>query len=111
MAHDVFISHSSKDKVIAEEICALLEANGISCWIAPRNIAPGEDWSEAIMDGILGSKIMAVVFSASSNHSKHVRREIKNAVDEDILVLTLRIEEVELSKAMRYFTSTTHWID
>ena len=42
MAHDVFISHSSKDKPIADAICANLEGTGIRCWIAPRDIAPSE---------------------------------------------------------------------
>ena len=44
MAHDVFISHSSKDKQTADAICHYLEQNGIRCWIAPRDILPGEDW-------------------------------------------------------------------
>ena len=35
MAHDVFISHSSKDKPIADGICANLEAVKIRRWIAP----------------------------------------------------------------------------
>ena len=34
MAHDVFISYSTKDKVIADAICANLENRGIRCWIA-----------------------------------------------------------------------------
>ena len=37
----VFISHSSKDRVTADAICAHLESAGINCWIAPRNIEPG----------------------------------------------------------------------
>jgi hypothetical protein len=48
MAHDVFISYSSKDKPLADGICANLEAVGIRCWTAPRDIGPGEDWPTAI---------------------------------------------------------------
>lgn len=44
-AHDVFISYSSKDKPVADATVAVLEANGIRCWIAPRDIRPGADWS------------------------------------------------------------------
>ncbi len=36
MAHDVFISYSSKDKPIADAVCANIEAAGIRCWVAPR---------------------------------------------------------------------------
>ncbi len=37
MAHEVFISHSSKDKLTADALCHALEQNGVSCWIAPRD--------------------------------------------------------------------------
>jgi hypothetical protein len=52
LAHNVFISHSTKDKEIAAEICAALEADGISCWIAPRDIKPGEEWPVAIVKAV-----------------------------------------------------------
>jgi hypothetical protein len=29
MAHDVFISHSAKDKVTADAVCAMLESEGV----------------------------------------------------------------------------------
>jgi hypothetical protein len=52
MAHDVFISHSTEDKAVADAVCAILEKNGVRCWIAPRDILPGADWSASIVDGI-----------------------------------------------------------
>jgi Mg-chelatase subunit ChlD len=36
MAHDVFISHSARDKPYADAVCAKLESRGLRCWIAPR---------------------------------------------------------------------------
>lgn len=36
MAHDVFISYSSKDKTAADATCAVLEGCGVRCWMAPR---------------------------------------------------------------------------
>lgn len=39
MAHDIFISYSSRDKPITEGVCANLESADIRCWIAPRDIA------------------------------------------------------------------------
>jgi hypothetical protein len=63
MVHNVFISYSSKDKPIADAICANTEANGVRCWIAPRDIAPGEDWPTAITKTIFQSLIMVLVFS------------------------------------------------
>jgi len=47
MAHNVFISYSSIDKDAAEAVRSILEENGISCWMAPRNITPGLSFAEA----------------------------------------------------------------
>ena len=44
MGHDIFLSHSSKDKTIADAACAVLEQRGLRCWIAPRDIRPSDDW-------------------------------------------------------------------
>ncbi|MFP4660789.1 MAG: TIR domain-containing protein [Halanaerobiales bacterium] len=38
MAHDVFISYSTRDKHVADAVCNALEYNKIRCWIAPRDI-------------------------------------------------------------------------
>jgi|GEM_PF-6694177 len=48
MTHYVFSSHSSKDKAIADAVCASLEAAKIRCWIAPRDILPGDKSAGAI---------------------------------------------------------------
>ncbi|MCJ7625258.1 MAG: toll/interleukin-1 receptor domain-containing protein [Anaerolineaceae bacterium] len=44
MSHDIFISYSSKDKIIADAAVAALEKNDIRCWYAPRDISPGAEW-------------------------------------------------------------------
>ena len=51
----VFISHSATDRDAAEAICAALEAAGLACWIAPRDIPAGTPWAAAIMAGSLCS--------------------------------------------------------
>ena len=63
MTHDVFISHSSKDRAVGEAACAALERAGHRCWIAPRDIMPGEDYGEAIVDGIRASRIFLLIVS------------------------------------------------
>jgi hypothetical protein len=42
---DVFLSYSSKDKTIADAAVATLESKGLRCWVAPRDITPGKEWS------------------------------------------------------------------
>jgi tetratricopeptide (TPR) repeat protein len=111
MAHDVFISYSNKDKTTADAICAALEVNGIRCWIAPRDILPGSDWGEAIIDAIHACRAMLLVFSSSSNTSPQIKREVERAVNAGIPVVPVRIEDVLPSKTLEYFISTQHWLD
>ena len=111
MAHDVFISYSSIDKSAGETVCSILEQNGISCWIAPRDITPGLDFAEAIIDGIKSSKLFILVYTSSSNNSKQVIREVDRAVHFGLQVINLRLEDVPMSKQLDYYLSSVHWLD
>jgi len=111
MAHDVFISYSSIDKNAADTVCSVLEQNGISCWIAPRDITPGLDFAEAIIDGIKSSKLFILVYSSNSSSSKQVIREVDRAVHNELPVINLRLEDVPLSKQLEYYLSSVHWLD
>jgi hypothetical protein len=111
MAHDVFISYSSKDKSVADAACAVLEGRGVRCWVAPRDIAAGSDWGESIIDAIAGSRVMVLVFSANANASPQVKREVERAVNKGVTVVPFRIENVPLCKTLEYFVSTPHWMD
>ncbi|MFZ0282260.1 MAG: TIR domain-containing protein [Bacteroidales bacterium] len=111
MTHDVFISYSSLDKTAAETVCSILEQNGLSCWIAPRDITPGLDFAESIIDGIKSSKLFILVYSTNSNNSKQVIREVDRAVHTGLPVINLRLDDVPLSKQLEYYLSSVHWLD
>jgi hypothetical protein len=111
MAHDVFISHSAKDKVTADAVCAMLESNGIRCWIAPRDVLASREYGEAIIDAIEECRIMVLVFTANANASPQIRREIERAVNHGVAILPLRIEDVLPGKSLEYFIGNVHWLD
>ncbi len=111
MAHDIFISHSSKDKPIADGICANLEAAGLRCWIAPRDIVPGEDWPTAITTAITKSRVMVLVFSANSNTSDDVGREIILAAKQKLIIIPFKIDDSEPEPGKQYYLARTHWLE
>jgi hypothetical protein len=111
MAHDVFVSYSSKDKPVADAIVAGLESRGIRCWFAPRDVTPGTSWGGAIIGAIEGSRIMIVILSGNSNQSRQVIREVERAVANDVVIIPFRIEKIDPTGAMAYFLSTEHWLD
>jgi formylglycine-generating enzyme required for sulfatase activity len=111
MAHDVFISYSHKDKNPADAVCAIMEKNGIRCWIAPRDINPGVPFAEAIIDGIKGSKVFILIYSSNSNNSQQVVKEVDRAVHHGLAIIPVRLEDVPMSKQLEYYVSNVHWLD
>jgi len=109
--YDIFISYSSIDKAAADTVCSVLEQNGISCWIAPRNITPGRNFAQAIIDGIRSSKVFVLIFSENSNKSNQVIREVDRAVDSGLPIINLRLDDVPLTKDLEYYLSSVHWLD
>jgi hypothetical protein len=111
MAHDVFVSHSVKDKAIAEGIVARLEADSVTCWIAPRDVVPGADWGESIIDAIESSRIMILIFSRNADASPQIKREVERAVNKGVYIIPFRVDEIPPSKSLEYFISTSQWMD
>jgi formylglycine-generating enzyme required for sulfatase activity len=111
MGYDVFVSHSAKNKTAADAIVAALEQAGVRCWVAPRDINPGEKWAEGILRGIASCKLMLLVFSSHANSSEQVQREIERAVNRGLPVLPLRIEDVTPSGSLEFFLGACHWLD
>jgi len=109
--HDVFLSHSSQDKTWADAACAVLERQRIRCWIAPRDITPGDEWGAAIMKGLNGSRIMVLIFSGHANASEQVRREVERAGSQGMIILPFRVEDVRPEGAMEFTLSNRHWLD
>jgi TIR domain len=111
VVREVFISYSQGDYACAMELVGRIEAEGMHCWIAPRDIAPSADWAAEIIDAISNARVMILVFSASSNDSPQVRREVERAVHKQVSILPFRIENVLPSKSLEYFLSAQHWMD
>ena len=113
MAHDVFISHAAEDKEVAEEVCRALEGEGVGCWVAPRDIPPGRDYEEAIVEAIGASRVLVLILSSHANGSQHVKREVQHAFAEGspTRVIPFRIEPVNYSKSLGYYLASVQWID
>jgi len=111
MAHDVFISYAKEANLAANTTCNSLESEGISCWIAPRNIGAGAKWEQAIMDAISVSRVMVLVFSEDANRSDHVQREVGNAFANGITVVPFRIRNAKPTGILDYYLRPVQWID
>lgn len=111
MQRPVFVSYSQADRRLAFELVGYLEAKGLACWIAPRDVTPSAEWAAEIIDAISTARLLVLVFSRSSNESPQVRREIERAVHKKVPVIAFRIEDVLPERSLEYFLSAQHWLD
>lgn len=111
MKKNVFISHSSKNRNDANKVCNYLEKNGISAWIAPRDILPGKSYAAAIVEAIKMADVILLLFTKDSYESIPVRREIERAGSYEKKILNLRLDNTELDEEWEYLLGSIHWLD
>ncbi len=109
--HTVFISYASSDRAVADSVCAALERAGVNCWIAPRDVTPGEFYSEAIVHAIDSAKVVVLILSQNAAVSQHVLREVERASSKRHPVVSFRIDLAPLPAALEYFLNTSQWLD
>lgn len=108
---DVFISHSSKDKEIAEKVLNFFEGRGLNCWIAPRDIVPGTEWAAAINAAITASKVFLIIYTANSAESSQVSREISLAeTKQGVFVVPYKTDDTPLVGSFEYYLIGSHFI-
>ena len=108
---DIFVSYASQDRDVAFRIVGFLEEQGISCWVAPRDVPPGVEYGQAIINGIEQSRALVLILSDQSNDSMFVRKEVERAVSKTKPVLPVRIREVTPSGSLEFFISSAQWVD
>ena len=111
MGKDVFISYSKHDISTATMVCSKLETRGITCWIAPRDITPGIDFDEAILDGIDDSNSLLLILSNASNTSRFVQSEVNRAFSKGKSIFTFLINDIIPSRQLELYLARQQWLD
>ena len=107
----VFISYSTKDSDSANLVHSYLEGNGVSCWIASRNIEGGESFAVQIVNAIEECAVFVMIASDNSNDSNHVSNEMSLAFSSKKKIIPFRICNFSLSKSNTYFLQQAQWIN
>ncbi|MGH6736665.1 MAG: TIR domain-containing protein [Methyloceanibacter sp.] len=109
--YDAFVSYAKADASKAHTIVAALEARGLKCWVAPRDVRRGHKYASEILRGIEQARAFILVLSQDANDSKFVCKEVERAVSKGKPVLTIRVADVEPSEELEFFISDTQWTD
>jgi hypothetical protein len=96
-----FISHSTKDKPFVRKLAADLVSNGVRVWLDEQQILVGDSIPEKIAQGLAESDFFLLVASKNSVESPWVKKELNNALVQEIerrkvTVLPIKLDEAKL---------------
>jgi len=101
MNKKIFISHSSEDKAFARRLKRAFEAYPIDVWLDEKNLNIGDSLSKVFTEEIRSSTHFMLLISKASNQSKWVKKELNTALNENITILPLLIEECEIDVRLK----------
>ena len=108
MGKDVFLSYKSEDYAETIWLKSVLEANGISCWMAPESIPGGSNYADSIDSAIIECSVLLVVISKKTQESIWIPKEIDLALNAKKVVLPYMTEDCELHKSLKFYLSGIH---
>ncbi len=99
---EIFISYSTIDAVNAETVRNVLEKNGLSCWMAPRDIPGGSNYTKEIPNAIRNCKVFVLILSKNAQSSHWVLKELDSAVNCGKVILPFMLEECVLNDEFNF---------
>ena len=76
----VFISHASADRGLAEDLAAELEKGGIKAWDPYRSLFPGDNWALGVGKALEISDVMVVLLTPNAQDSPTIGQEVQYAL-------------------------------
>src|SRR5260370_41293799 len=111
MSASIFVSYASADRSHVERLVTFIEAHHFTCWVSYRDVGVGENYQESITRAVRAAKVLIVVFTRNANSSSEIQKELSLASRYKLLVIPLRIEDVEPGDALAYELATHQWVD
>ncbi len=107
----VFISYSSKDTEIVNEVVNMLEASGISYWKAPEMIPAGSNYAKEIPRVICECDIFLLIISEDSQRSIWVEKEIDFAINNRKVIVPLKLTEGKLTDMFSFYLNNVQMVN
>lgn len=94
--HQVFLSHSSKDHAVCQQLYADLLNLGFQVWYDEVALEPGDSLIEKIGSSLQSSNVLAVVLSENSVKSTWVTKEVAVALHGHLAGAKIRVVPIRL---------------
>ncbi len=111
MPDEIFISYSRRDLSFVTNLHQDLIRRGFSAWFDQTDIAPGDQWREAIVKGIMECKLFLLALSPDSVASKNVRKEIDLAERHGKPIVPVMWRQTDFPPAIQYQLAGVQYLD
>jgi hypothetical protein len=106
----VFLSHSSQDAALVDEVCQALESQGLRCWLASRDAVPGRPYAGELVRGIEQSAAFVLLATADAVVSPHVLNEVDQAQKHKKPIYPVFFGTPKVPGDLDYYISRLHWL-
>lgn len=79
---ELFLSHASGDRSLAESLASTLRAHGVPVWFSRTNLLGAQQWHDEIGRALRRCDWFVVLLSPTSVRSRWVKRELLFALNE-----------------------------
>lgn len=100
---EIFICYSHLDVVPAKTLCRILtNCYGLSVFLADHSIPPSKNWFKDIIEHLGTCEILVPLISNNLRKSAFANQEIGYAIHRNIIILPLRLENIEPFAMLQY---------
>lgn len=105
----IFISYAHRDAELVFREIEIFHSEGYNIWY-DQGLTPGQEWDDEIAIALMNCSLLVVFISKNSMASKNVQDEIKMAINKDIDVVPIYLEQTELPPGLELRLSNKHAI-
>ena len=111
--HDVFLSHSSKDKAVVSPLAERLQNDGLKVWFDEWEIKPGDHIQAKIEEGLEHSRVLLFCMSANAFGSDWAQLEsgtfrFRDPLNKERRFIPLRLDDTHIKGSLAQF-SCINW--
>lgn len=107
----IYISYAYRDQQAALALTQALEAAGLRCFIAYRDMSPGAVWQDSILQAIESAGLIVLLFSQAAATSQNVLREIEFGAGRGRPIIPVRLDNGRTPLALDYNLGSKQWVD
>ena len=106
--HDVFLSHSAKDKAVVRAVAERLKADGLRVWFDEWEIRPGDSVPAKIEEGLERSRVLVLCMSAHAFGSDWAQLEsgtfrFRDPLNKERRFIPLRLDAAPIKGSLAQF--------